>query len=110
MVNGIDPMHHGIVDKTGHKVSGSDGGAAVKPDRSAEAGASTAKTALNDTVLLTDRGQLLERLEKTAAELPAIDQARVDAVKADIAAGKYEIDVENIADILLRAERELGDS
>lgn len=111
MVNGIDPMHHGIVEKPGHKVSGADGGAAVaRPDQSTETNASTAKSLPGDTVVLTERAQLLERLEKTAAALPVIDRARVDAVKADIAAGKYEIDADNIADILLRAEREFGDS
>lgn len=110
MVNGIDPMHHGIVDKTGHKVAGSAGGAAVRPDQSTDSSASKAKTDISDTVMLTQRSQLLERLEKTAVDLPVINQARVDAVKADIADGKYEIDVDNIADILLRAERDFGDT
>lgn len=110
MVNGIDPMHHGIVDKADHKVVGPDSGTAIKPDKSTENSAAKAKSELSDTVVLTERSRLLERLEKAAMELPAIDQARVDAVKDDIAAGKYEIDVDNIADILLRAEREFGDT
>lgn len=110
MVNGIDPMQHGIADKTGQKVAGSAGGSAVRPDKSTASSASKAKTDLGDTVVLTERSQLLARLEKTAVKLPVINQARVDAVKADIADGKYAIDVNNIADILLRAEREFGDT
>lgn len=110
MVNGIDPMHHGIVDKAGHKVSGSDSGVAVNRGKSAETGSSPAKTDLVDTVMLTPRSQLLERLEKTAAQTPMIDRAKVDSIKADIADGNYEINVDNIADILLQIDRESGDS
>ena len=109
MSNKINPTHHGIVGKTDHKVSGSGQGAKVQPGGSADASKSTGKTATSDTVELTDRVRLLERLEKAVAELPAIDRARVEAVKADIANGKYQIDVDNIADILLRTDLDLGD-
>lgn len=110
MSNRIDPMHHGIVNKSGNKVSESSSGAKVQPAGSADPGNSTAKTTLRDTVVLTDRSQLLERLEKTAAHSPTFDQARVDAVKQDIASGNYQVDVDNIADILLRFEQDPGDS
>ena len=109
MSNKIDPIHHGVVDKTGHKVSGSGRGATVQPGGSAGSGKSTGKPASIDTVVLTERSQLLERLEVIAAKMPSIDRARVEAVKADIANGKYQIDADNIADILLRIEQEFGD-
>ncbi len=109
MSNRIDPMHRGMIDKTDNKVSESGRGTTVRPGGSAASGTPAGKTASSDTVTLTDRYQLLERLEKTAAKLPAIDRARVEAVKADIANGKYQIDVDNIADILLRTDQELGD-
>ncbi len=102
-------MHHSVIDKTGRKTSGSDGAAAVGPGGSTDAGKNTRTTQSSDTVDLTERSQLLERLEKTAAKLPTVDQARIDAVKADIAEGNYKIDVDNIADILLRTEDEFGD-
>ena len=109
MSNRIEPPHRGMVDKTDQKVSESSRGTTVQPGGSAGSGKSPGKAALSDKVTLTGRYQLLERLEKTAAELPAIDRARVEAVKADIASGKYQIDVETIADILLRTEQEFGD-
>lgn len=116
MSNGIDPMHNRIVDKTGHKVADSNRKVAesgreadVQLSGSSRSDNGPGKTAAADTVVLTERGQLLERLEKTAAKLPAIDQARVDAVKADIADGKYRVDVDNIADILLRTEADFAD-
>ena len=110
MSNRIDPMHHGIVNKSGNKVSESGSGAKMQPAGSADPGISTEKTTLRDTVALSDRSQLLERLEKNAAHSPAFDQARVDAIKQDIASGNYRIDVDNIADILLRSEQDPGDS
>ena len=109
MSNKIGPKHPGIVDKTdSHKVPGP--GAALQPDKSPSSGKVSGDNSLHDTVVLTERSQLLQRLEKTAAELPEIDRARVEAVKADIADGKYQIDVDNLADILLRIEKEMGDS
>ncbi len=102
-------MNRGIVDKTDHKVSESSRRTIVQPGGSAGSDKSPGKASLSDKVTLTGRYQLIERLEKTAAKLPAIDRVRVDAVKADIASGKYQIDVDNIADILLRTEKEFGD-
>jgi negative regulator of flagellin synthesis FlgM len=67
------------------------------------------RTSAPDTVVLTDQGQRLEQLEKAVKAMPAVDQARVDAVKADIANGNYKIDVENIADILLQTEAGFDD-
>jgi len=109
MSNRIDPMQHGIINKSDNKVTGSGSGAKVQSTESTGPGKSVDGTALVDTVVLTGRSQLLERLEKTAASLPVIDRAKVDAVKADIAEGNYHVDVDNIADLLLRSEQELGD-
>ena len=111
MSNRIGPKHHGIVDKTdSHKVPGSGPGASAQSGETVNAGKTAGKTSLRDTVMLTERSQLLERLDQTAAQLPAIDRARVEAVKADIADVRYQIDADNIADILLRLEKEMGDS
>ena len=41
--------------------------------------------------------------------MPAIDQARVDAVKADIENGNYEIDLDNLAELLMQSDLQLGD-
>ena len=113
MTNRINGTHNGIVDRTGNKadskVSGSSQGAKVRPGGSVASGTKPDKAAFSDTVVLTDRSQLLEKLEKTAAALPAVDPARVEAVKADIASGNYKIDAEKIAEILLRTDNELGD-
>lgn len=74
MSNKIDPIHHGIVDKSDQKVSESRRGATVQPGGSAGSGKSTGKTTSVDTVILTERSQLFERLEVIAAKLPSIDR------------------------------------
>ena len=108
MSNRIDSMQNVAIDKTGQKVSKSGGEAAVKSHDSADSGQSVGKTPLTDSVEFTDRVQLLGKLEKAIADLPAIDRARVEAVKADIANGNYEIDIDNIVDIIMRTERDFG--
>ena len=112
MSNRIDPNLLGIANKAnkaGQKVSGSGNGPAVDPGKAGGASESGAKAGAGDSVVLTERSQLLASLERKIADLPAIDRARVEAVKADIENGNYEIDVDNIADILLRTETELGE-
>ncbi len=110
MSNKIDPTQHRLVDKSAQKISSTGPDSRVRGDGSGKSSAAAGNTAGADTVVLTERAQLIERLEKKAAALPVIDRARVEAVKADIASGNYEIDLDNIAEILLRTELEFGDS
>ena len=63
-----------------------------------------------DTKRLTaETYRLLERLEKSLADLPAVDATRVAEVKAAIENGDYEIDADAIADAMIRFERSLGE-
>ena len=64
--------------------------------------------AANDTVELTSSAKLLERLDKTLASMPVVDNDRVAAVKAAIENGDYQIDADAIADAMLRFELSLG--
>ena len=107
MSNTIDPNLQSVVNKARQKVSGPE--TASNADKSGGTQKSGTPAAKGDTVVLTERSQLLESLEKKISGLPEVDRARVEAVKADIENGNYEIDVDNIADILLRSELELGD-
>lgn len=109
MSNRIDPNLSGVVSKAGQKVSGSGKGAAVDPGQADAASKPGTKPAAGDTVVLTERSQVLESLEKKIAGMPAIDNARVEAVKADIQSGNYKIDADNIAELLLRNEADLGE-
>lgn len=106
MSNRIDPNLSGVAGKAGQKVGGS--GNAAGPGRAEGPSKSGVKPAAGETVVLTERSQLLEGLEKKIASMPAIDNARVEAVKADIQSGNYQIDADNIAELLLRVEADLS--
>ena len=109
MSNTIKPVDNSMINKIGdklgnakealstsgaHRIDGSKADGVAKPG--------------SDTVELTSGAQLLERLEKSLASLPEIDQGRVDAVKTAISSGDYTIDAEKIADALIRLDREFG--
>lgn len=108
MSNRIDSNPQGSVARPGSKAGG--------PDKASGAGAEATKRsdvgnkpAVSDSVVLTERSRLLATLEQEIAAAPAIDQARVAAVKADIESGNYEINLDNLAELMLRSEIDLGD-
>lgn len=101
-------MDQGLLGKIGNKVGETgttkklDGGAAVAGKEPA------GRAATGETVELTSGAKLLERLEKTLSGLPDVDRARIDAVKAQIENGDYQIDADKIADAMLRLDQEIG--
>ena len=87
-----------------------------RTDKSAAAGegkaansAGATRQNTGDQLTLTDSAQRLLDAARTAQDAPAVDRARVDAIRASIADGSYVIDPERIAAGLLRAEQDLGD-
>ncbi|MEL6448192.1 MAG: flagellar biosynthesis anti-sigma factor FlgM [Pseudomonadota bacterium] len=62
----------------------------------------------NETVALTDGARLLERVEGQLAETPVVDVQKVEAVKAEIADGSYQVDDRVIAEKLVQSDRERG--
>ncbi len=109
MTNRIGPVDHAISGKVGNKVDETATGTTVKPNPAAADKPASQSAANSDTVNLTSSAKLLERLDKTLAALPAIDPARVSEIKTAIENGDYEIDVDAIADALIRIDRSLGD-
>lgn len=60
-----------------------------------------------DQVKLTDSAQALQQASKVN-DNSAIDQAKVDKIRAALADGSYKIDAGRIADGLIGIERQLG--
>ncbi len=102
-------MDQGLLGKIGDKVGDSGNARKVDGDAAPRGNEASRPQSSTDTVELTSRAKLLERLEKTLAAQPSVDASRVAAVKAQIEAGEYEIDAEKLADAIIRSERELGD-
>ncbi len=81
----------------------------VGKDSAAPSGRGAGTVSRGDTVQLTSNAKLLERLDKSLASLPDINEARVAEIKTAIENGDYEIDADAVAAAMLRFERSLGD-
>ncbi len=101
-------MDQNPIGKLGSKIDESANSKAAADPAAAGSPSPKAQQA-SDTVKLTSGAQLLERLEKTLADLPGVDETRVAEVKAAIENGNYEINADAIADAMIRFERSLGE-
>jgi negative regulator of flagellin synthesis FlgM len=109
MANRIGPVDQGLVGKVGNKVNETSVNRKVSRDSGSTGSQATDPVSTNDTVELTSSAQLLERLEKSLASLPAVDSARVAEIKAAIENGRYQIDADAIAEAMIRFDTSLGD-
>lgn len=75
-------------------------------DAPAPAKSNTASTS-SDTLTLTNSVAEMLKLEESLAQIPDVNDARVNAIKASIADGSYEISPEKIVDSLLKLEKDL---
>ena len=108
MSNRINPADIGMLNKINDK-PGETGNTRKVTSETAHSGKDVrSQAASSDTVELTSSAKLLERLEKTLAGMPEINQGRVEAVRTSIENGDYVIDADKIAAALLRTDRELG--
>lgn len=57
-----------------------------------------------DSVEITDTASRLKRLEAALESQPVVDQAKVDALRAVIAEGKYRVDTTELAEKLIDIE------
>lgn len=79
---------------------------APRRDQAAEKPASNTGPAAD--VQLTGAARSLAAMEQSLVALPAVDEARVAAVKRRLDSGEYRIDAQRIADRLLHLESELA--
>ena len=78
--------------------------AGAAPEAAADSGPADAGT----DVRLTGAARGLAALEQSLLAQPAVDQARVAAVKERLQKGSYEVDPQRIADKLLRMDGDLA--
>jgi negative regulator of flagellin synthesis FlgM len=71
------------------------------------AAASGAGAQTSDTVTLTNSARSLQKIEEAVAKTPAVNQAKVAAIKEAVNSGTYQIDAGRVADKLLQFERGL---
>jgi negative regulator of flagellin synthesis FlgM len=81
---------------------------AAKPARTEPSGSATPTApAPADTVNITSSGLLLSKLEEIVHGTPAVNADRVSAIKDAVTSGTYEIDEQQVADKMLRFERDV---
>lgn len=80
----------------------------AKLDRTVAPTSTVASASADDGVKLTGLATRLQALTQSVAEVPQVDQARVDAVRQTLADGKYQIEPNTVADKLLAFEGMLG--
>lgn len=108
MSDRINPMDQRLVATLDTRSSETGTTKAVSVEPTAGGSEAAGKPPAGETVELTTGAKLIAELDASLASVPEIDSARVEAVKAQIENGEYEIDAEQIANALLRTERELG--
>ena len=89
------------------QVSGGNRGGTVDRAGGDQASAGSAQQARGDTVTLTDSARQLQRLAEAVAASPATDTERVQALKASIGRGDYQVNPERVADKIIQSERDL---
>ena len=62
----------------------------------------------SDSLRLTGEAASLQAVQRELSTAPAIDQARVQAVREALQSGTYQINAEAIADGMLGLEDQLG--
>jgi len=74
----------------------------ITPQRKADTAQSADQS--RDVVEISSEARGLEDLESRLANIPDIDSARVDAIKAAISSGEFKIDAGSIADKILASD------
>ncbi len=101
-------MDPSSIGKAGNKLNETSA-SKVSKDSAAPSSPGAATASKGETVELTSHAKVLERLDKSLASLPDVNEARVAEIKTAIENGDYEIDADAIAAAMLRFERSLGD-
>jgi len=82
---------------------------AESPDSGSPQDVAASSAADNEVVGLSLTPVLRERLEKSLAAIPDVDNGRVAEIRLALENGTLKIDAEKIAEAIIRFERSLGD-
>lgn len=62
-----------------------------------------------DSVSITSQAQQIQNVQTKMADMPDVDQNKINEIKAAIAEGRYKIDPEKLASNIANFENELKD-
>jgi len=78
------------------------------PTASAECKQPVAPIRASDSLRLTGEAAGLQTLQRELAAAPAVDMAKVEAVREELASGLYKINPDAIAALMLELDEQLG--
>ncbi|MCL1141714.1 flagellar biosynthesis anti-sigma factor FlgM [Shewanella gaetbuli] len=81
----------------------------AKGSSAAATSSTTNTTAKSDSVSITSQAQELQSAQAKIANLPEVNQQKVDEIKQAIAEGRYKVDPEKLAANIASFEAELGE-
>jgi negative regulator of flagellin synthesis FlgM len=97
------------IDGFGQQPVGVGSGRRSEPVRAVDPASAPRQAATaQDQVTLTGASRQLQQLAAAVAAAPEVDARRVEALRALIERGRYELDARRIADRILDFERELA--
>jgi negative regulator of flagellin synthesis FlgM len=96
----------GSLDSGSVRVDSGRGAKRSSANSTASADQSSANSA--EGAQITDSARTLATLEQSLRDTPAIDEARVESVRNNLANGSYKVNAERVADKLLQSEQELA--
>ncbi len=70
----------------------------------AQSGGNSSATTASDEVTITNTAVHLGHIERTLAQIPVVNGAKVDSIREALAEGSYEISPERIANKLIEFE------
>ena len=80
------------------------------PAQTAPTGATPTPTPQQgDSVSITSQAQQIQNVQTKMADMPDVDQNKINEIKAAIAEGRYKIDPEKLASNIANFENELKD-
>ena len=79
-----------------------------EPQRGKASESAQRPDAARDDVQLTDTATNLKRIEASLAEMPEIDQSRVDEIRQRLQSDSYQIDHQQLAQKMLRLDQDLS--
>lgn len=104
MTNPINPLGRSTA---GSISSNTDKAQADNKVKSEVSNSTSNPASTGDKVSLSQESQQVSGLQQQLKDSPAIDQAKVDTIKQEIANGNYPLDAEKIAENLINLEQSL---
>ncbi|NQZ06649.1 MAG: flagellar biosynthesis anti-sigma factor FlgM [Algicola sp.] len=92
----------------GNQQIGSDKGSQVRQQTNQQATVQqTTKASAKDSVSLTPQAQQFNKLQQKASNSSGVDSSKVNDIKKAIAEGKYEVNIQRLAEKLASFESDL---